>query len=216
MRTFTTILTLAILVAVIGTASAQTNNAENFVIARVGLRNGMTYSLIEGFQQRGKAIYPDCGAITFNQPGLYREVFCGAGAMLLNSKHLTVIEEGYIDQATGPQSGGATYFQPWTFVGYRLTKKVGGETVYFPYIPLNKAARIQHVLERATMEYDLGKHFKAGGGYGAYKFGDGGWDNKPFLTTTVKAGKLGNFEFWLQRVPGNHAMAQIRYAKSWK
>lgn len=212
MRTFTTLMILAILVA-IGTASAQT---EDFAIARIGLRNGMTYSLVEGFRQQGKVIAPDCGAITFNQPGLYREFFCGGGAVLLNSKHLTVIEEGYIDQASGPLSGGATYLQSWTYVGYRITKRLGGETVYFPYLPLNKAARIQHVLERATLEYDLGKRFKIGAGYGAYKFGDQPLENKPFVGPALKLGRYGTLWFWCQRVPGNHASAQIRWDKSWK
>ena len=65
----------------------------------------------------------------------------------------------------------------------------------------------------AKVEYDF-KHFKAGAGYGAYQLGDGPWQNKPFLTATLKAGKLGNFELWLQRLPGNDAQLQVRYAKA--
>jgi hypothetical protein len=206
---------LAILVA-LGTASAQTNNTENIFIARMGMTNKATYHLVEAFQQRGRWIVPDVGYIDFNRAGEYREFFIGGGAVLHDSKHLTIIEEGYIDRASGPKSGGATYFQPWTLVGYRITPKIGGQTVYFPYLPLNKAARIQHVLERAVMEYDLGRHFKVGGGYAAYQFGNGPWENKPLITATIKTTDYGSFEFWLQRVPGNHASAQIRYFKVWK
>jgi hypothetical protein len=35
-----------------------------------------------------------------------------------------------------------------------------------------------------------------------------------FITATLKAGSLGNFEFWLQRLPGNHAQVQFRYART--
>jgi hypothetical protein len=214
MRTFTTYLLASLLVFATGTASAQSaNSAETFVIARTGIMNGQqTYNLVEVFQQRGRWIYPDVGYIDFAAAGKYREIFAGAGAMLLNSKRFTVIEEGFIDQTTGPASKGATYFQPWTYVGCRLTKKIASETVYFPYLPLNKAGRIQHVLERAKLEYGF-KHLKVGGGYGAYKFGDDKWQNKPFVTTTLKAGRFGNIELWLQKMPQGHAQVQIRYAK---
>lgn len=184
------------------------------MIGRTGVQDNAktTYRFVEVFQQRGRWIFPDGGYIDFADAGKYREIFLGAGAVLYNSKRLTVIEEGYIDKATGPASGGATYFQPWTLVGYRITPKLGSEVVYFPYLPLNKAGRIQHVIERAKLEYDF-KHLKVGGGYGAYQFGDNAWQNKPFITTTLKGGRLGNLELWLQRMPSDHAQLQVRYAK---
>ncbi len=215
MRTFTILTSLFVLATLSGVASAQTTNqVETFVIARTGIANDgqRTYDYVEVFQQRGKWIYPDVGYIDFADGGRYRELFIGAGAVLVNSKHLTVIGEGYVAQATGPASDGAMYFQPWTLIAYRLAKKIGGEVVYFPYLPLNKAGRIQHVVERATLEYDF-KHFRAGGGYGAYKYGEGVWQNKPFVTTTLKAGRFGNVELWLQKMPQGHAQVQIRYAK---
>jgi hypothetical protein len=214
MRTFTTILLLAVLAMF--SASAQTNNTENFFIARMGMTNKATYHLVEAFQQRGRWLGPDIGYIDFAKASEYRELFIGGGAVLLDSKYLTVMEEGLIDKATGPKSGNATYFLPWTRVAYRITPKVGGETVYFPYLPLNKAGRIQHVLERAVMEYDLSRRLRFGTGYAAYQFGNGPWESKPLLTATIKTVTYGNFTFWLQRLPDNRASAQIRYSKAWK
>ena len=44
---------------------------------------------------------------------------------------------------TEGSSGGAFYLQPWMLVAYNLTRRLGAQAVYFPYLPLNKAGRIQ-------------------------------------------------------------------------
>lgn len=195
-----------------GTAMAQ--DTQTFVIGRTGVGDDAktTYRIVEVFQQRGRWIFPDVGYIDFADPKQYREYFVGAGAVLFTSKRITIIEEGYLDKAAGPASGDALYFQPWTLVAISITPKLGAEVVYFPYLPLNKAARIQHVLERAKLEYDF-KHVKVGGGYAAYQYGEGPWSNRPFVSTTLKGGKLGDLELWLQRMPGDHVQVQVRYAK---
>jgi hypothetical protein len=215
MRNRTTFVLLTIVALSASTAAAQSNNdVQSILLVRTGFRDGkpFTYHYVEVFQERGRWIYPDIGYIDFGETKQYREFFIGAGGTVFASKHFRFIEEGMIEQALGPASEHATYFVPWSFAPFNITPRLGGEIVYFPYLPLNKQGRIQHVLERAKVEYDF-KHFKAGAGYGAYQFGDGPWQNKPFMTATLKAGKLGNFEFWLQRLPGNHAHLQVRYAK---
>lgn len=196
---------------------AVAQDTQTFVVARTGVQDDAksTYRYAEVFQQRGRWIFPDVGYIDFVDAKQYREYFVGAGAVLFTSKRITIIEEGYLDKAAGPASGGALYFQPWTLVAVTVTPKLSGEVVYFPYLPLNKAARIQHVLERAKLEYDF-KHFKIGAGYGAYQYGDGPWTNRPLVTTTLKGGHLGDLELWLQRMPGDHVQLQVRYAKIFK
>lgn len=195
------------------------------VLGRIGMRNAATYHYFEAFQTyRDRWIYPDIGYIDFGKDG-YWEFFLGGGAILCNSKHFTLIHEGYIDRAQGRLSHSATYYQPWTLVGYKISRKIIGETVYFPYLPLNKPARIQHVLERSKLEYDFG-HFKAGGGYGGYKYGEKDWQHKPFMAWTLKAGPFGELELWLQRIPrssilgnyahGSYVQGQIRLAKTFK
>ena len=196
---------------------AVAQDAQTFVIGRTGVQDDATatYRYTELFQQRGRWIFPDIGYIDFADAKQYREYFIGAGAVLFTSKRITIIEEGYLDKAAGPASGDALYFQPWTLVAVNLTPKLNGEVVYFPYLPLNKAGRIQHVLERAKLEYDF-KRFKVGAGYGAYQYGDGPWSNRPFVTTTLKGGKLGDLELWLQRMSSNHTQLQVRYAKMFR
>lgn len=194
-------------------AFAQSNNDTlSFFIARTGIRTDSphvgTYHYGEFFQIRGNWIYPDVGYIDFAS-GTYREFFIGAGRTLYNGKHATFVEELYFDQATGPAAHGARYLMPWTLFDYRFTPKVTAEAVYFPYLPLNKSARIQHVIERAKVEYGVAKWLKVGGGYGAYQYGNDSWQNKPLVTTTFLT-KAGSFEIWLQKMPGG-AQVQLRY-----
>jgi hypothetical protein len=167
-----------------------------------------TYHFLELLQMRGRWIYPDMGYVDFAH-GNYREVFLGAGATLLHNQRVTLIEELYFDQALGLAAQSARYLQPWTMLQFRFTRKLTNETVYFPYLPLNKSARIQHVLERSKFEYAFAKRWKAGVGYGGYKYGDLEWQHKPFLTTTFST-RAGAFEFWLQKMPGG-AQVQLRY-----
>ena len=194
-------------------ASAQeTTPVNTHVIARAATDQG-AYHYVQVFQERGKWIFPDVGYIDFNNYGEYREVWVGAGGVLFGRTHLTVIGEGHITKALGPASGGALYLQPWMLVAYHLAPRLGGELVYFPYLPLNEAGRVQHVLERTKLEYDFG-HIKLGGGYAGYRFGDGDWKSKPFVTATIEAGRIGAIELWLQRLPGNQVTIHVRYAKT--
>jgi len=52
------------------------------------------------------------------------------------------------------------------------------------------------------------------GGYAGYRFGDGDWESKPFVSVTIKAGRVGAVELWLQHLPGNRSTVQVRYAKT--
>ena len=132
----------ACLVVAPDTASAQGAPAVNtHVIARTATDEG-TYHYAQIFQQRGRWILPDLGDIDFNKFDDDREVWVGAGGVLLATTHLSVIGEGHIVKALGPSSGGALYLQPWVLVVYHLTHKLGGEAVYFPYLPLNDAGGV--------------------------------------------------------------------------
>jgi hypothetical protein len=113
-------------------------------------------------------------------------------------------------QATGPAAKSARYLQPWSMVRVQFTPKFSNETVYFLYIPVNHAARVQNVLERSKFEYAVRKHWKIGAGYAAYKFANTRHQNKPLLTTTIST-KAGAFEFWLQKIPSG-AQVELRYA----
>ena len=186
--------------------------ADTYVIARTATERG-AFHYVQVFQQRGKWIYPDVGYIDFNHSSEYREVWAGAGRVLIDTTRITIIGEAYIDRAFGPASGGALYLQPWMLLAYTLAPKLAGQMVYFPHLPLNDAGRVQQVLERATLAYDYG-HFKLGGGYAGFRFGDGAWQSKPFVTATIKAGLVGAVELWLQHLPGNRLTVQVRFAKT--
>jgi hypothetical protein len=101
------------------------------------------------------------GAIDFYHSN-YRELFVGAGRTLYNSRQVTWLEELYFAQATGSAAQSARYVWPWTLVDIRFTPQLTGEIVYFPYIPLNHSAHVQHVLERAKVEYAPSKAWKFG------------------------------------------------------
>lgn len=195
-------------------ADAPTTATTSIYIARTGeyLEQPYTgtYHLFEFLQVRGKWIYPDLGEVDFSH-GNYRELFIGGGRTLYDSKKITLMEELYFVQATGPAAKSARYLWPWTLVDIRFTPKLTSETVYFPYVPLNSSATMQHVIERAKIEYAFNNTWKLGGGYGGYKSGNDQWQNKPLITTTVST-RAGAFEFWLQKMPGHGAQVQVRYS----
>jgi hypothetical protein len=188
------------------------NPTVSLFIARAGQRIDVphvgTFHYLQFLQMRGKWIVPDIGYIDFATAN-YRELFLGGGRTLVERKKLMLAEELYFVQATGPAAGSARYLWPWTLLQLHFTPKFGSETVYFPYLPLNRPARVQHVLDRSKFEYALTKSVKIGAGYAGYKYGDLPWQSRPFLTTTVST-RAGAFEFWLQRMPDG-AQAQIRY-----
>jgi hypothetical protein len=189
------------------TGYAQT---ETYVVARMGIKDTIsTYHYLELQQMRGRWIFPDFLYIDFSKSD-YREAWAGAGLKTLRAKHITLMNGGYFDAALGRAANGATYLLPWADASYRLTQRIGGDAFYLVYLPLNSAGTTQHVLERAKLERDFG-HFKLGAGYAGYESPSTPWQNRPFVTTTFKAGTLGNIELWLQRLPPNNAQLQIRY-----
>jgi hypothetical protein len=202
--------------ALSGFAQGATDTTEpttTLVLARTGVRLDSphvgTYHYLEIIQSRGKWVYPDVGYFDAATND-YREVFAGGGRTLLESKRMTFVEELLFDQALSPAARSARYLVPWTMLKFRFTPKFTNETVYFLYLPLNDSARIQQIPERSKFEYAIKKSWKAGVGYGGYKYGDAAWQHKPFVTTTIST-KAGAFEFWLQKMPGG-AQIQFRYA----
>ncbi len=195
-----------------GTTDTTSNPTTTIFLARTGVRLDSphvgTYHYLEFIQLRGKWVYPDVGYIDFGKNN-YREVFAGGGRTLRDSKRMTLVGELFYDQSFGPAARGARYLVPWTMLQFRFTPKFTNETVYFVYLPLNDSARIQQVPERTKFEYALKKPWKVGAGYGGYKYGDAGWQHKPFVTTTLST-RAGAFELWLQKMPGG-AQVQFRY-----
>ena len=76
-------------------------------------------------------------------------------------------------------------------------------------IPLDSAGHVQHVVQRAKIEYNFALFLKLGLGYGANKPIVGPWRQKPFATMTVRGGRGGDVELWLQRLPNHEATLQI-------
>jgi hypothetical protein len=187
---------------------------ETYLVARMGMRNASTYHYLELLQARGRWFAPDFLYIDYGKSD-YRELWVGAGRSLLQSKKISLANGCYFDAAVGSAANGALYLLPWTWVTYQLTSRIGGETYYLPYVPLNNSGTLQHVLERAKLEYSW-SHFKLGSGYAGYKAGSGSWQNRPFVTGTLRGNKLGELELWLQRLPENKLQLQLRYVISHK
>ncbi|MCL5666291.1 MAG: hypothetical protein M1383_00755 [Patescibacteria group bacterium] len=194
--------------ALVPVASAE--EVENWLVARLAMRNAATQHYSQFYQQRGRLIGPDVIYVDFGKNN-YRETFIGGGGVLYKANRFSLTHEDYFGQASGPAAKGASYILPWTKVDYKVNSRISGNAVYFFYIPLNSSAGFHQSIERAKLEYDF-KHFKLGAGYAGSQSIGKDWQNKPLLTTTVKAGKFGSVEFWLQRLPGNHAQLQVRYS----
>ena len=183
-------------------------------IARAGIDDGFTYRYAQVFHDRAGWVFPDVGYIDFGGSD-YREFFAGFGRTFVRTPKAMVVGEAYYLQAFGSASRSEKYVLPWVLVALRLTERVSSETVYFPYVPLTAAGQFQHVLERSKIEYSVGR-VKVGGGYGAYDSTGIEWQHRPFVTATVSPPRLGDFEVWLQRLPGRGVQVQIRYQRVFK
>jgi len=189
------------------TASAQVT----VVIARIAFKDVVTQRFAEVLHEsKGGWIFPDVGYVDFGGD-VYREFFAGAGRTLHRSPKLTLVGTLYYQQAAGPASGSARYLVPWVLMNCRPRARVQCEAVYFPYLPLSDRGQVQHVLERAKLEYLLLPQFKVGGGYGAFYTRGIDWQNRPFFTATVSPPRVGDIEVWLQHLPNRGAQMQLRY-----
>jgi hypothetical protein len=188
--------------------------SDTVVLLRTATDRGI-YHYAEVFQERGRFIPFDIGHIDFDHPRQYRELWIGGGGVPIQTPKGSLVAEGFVTKALGDEANGALYLQPFLIGTYRPVQRMVTQAVYLGYVPLNEAGRAQHLLERAKAEYDAPR-FKVGAGYAVFKPADAPARHKPFITATFKAGALGDFECWLQRLPGNHLAVQLRYAKAFR
>ena len=160
-------------------------------------------------------LLPDIGLVAFNDIGHYREVFVGGGLEIYPTKALTIDEEGYWVQSSGPDSAGKFFYMPWTRIEYDFPKRWVTETVLFPYIPLNGGPTML-IWERSKLQFNGFKRFNVGAGYASRQdFTHGIRDNRPFATVTLKTAHLGDFEVWVQKFPGSSVQLQLRHSMVW-
>jgi hypothetical protein len=191
------------------TASAQVTVA----LARVAFKEDVTQRFAEVLHESKSGwIFPDVGYVDFGGE-TYREFFAGVGRTFHRSPKLTLVGTLYYQQAAGPASGSARYLVQWVLMNCRPRARVSCEAVYFPYLPLSDRGQVQHVLERAKLEYSLLPQLKAGGGYGAFYTRGINWQNRPFFTATVTPPHVGDIEVWIQHLPHRGAQMQLRYMR---
>jgi len=135
--------------------------ADTMVFARMAGWNAPTFHFLDAVQTRGRLVLPDIGYVDFGRSN-YRELY-GGGLVVYPGKHFSWIQKCYFVRSLRRVANGASYLQPWTFVAYSIPQtRFLGETLYFTYLPLNRAGRIQYVLDRAKLERDY-RRFKVGG-----------------------------------------------------
>ncbi|KAA6456460.1 hypothetical protein DYQ86_25335 [Acidobacteria bacterium AB60] len=168
----------------------------------------VTYRVFEWSEERGKWIFPDFG---YFDTGYGREQiwFAGAGAHLLRTPRINWEQDFYVSQEAGPESKNRRAFWIWPVVNVRFPAKLSAQVAAYPTLPLNRAQRWGYDVDRAKLERRLGAHWSAGVGYAGGICETRTWESKPFLTATHRT-KLGNFEVWLQKIPGG-SQAQVRY-----
>jgi hypothetical protein len=182
-------------------------------IARVAFKDVTTQRFAEVLHESANGwIFPDIGYVDFGGK-VYREFFAGIGRTLRRTPRLTLVGTVYYQQAAGPASGAARYLVPWVLVNCRPHARVQCEAVYFPYLPLTARAQVQHVLERAKLEYSLVPQLRVGAGYSAFHTRGIAWQNRPFLTATVSPPRVGDVEVWVQHAPGRGVQLQLRYMR---
>jgi len=202
-------------------AASESKPVLNVWLNRNGFLANENFIYSEWFQvhptkhPKWSLLLPDVGFVAFNDVGHYREVFVGGGVEMYFTRALTVDEEAYWVQSSGPDSAGKFWYMPWTRVEYDFPKRWVTENVFFPYIPLNDGA-MRFVWERSKLQYQGFQHFNVGAGYGALaEITPPSWHNEPFATVTLKTQHLDNFEVWVQKFPSNAVQLQFRHSIAW-
>lgn len=168
----------------------------------------LTYRMVEYSQQWGRWIVPDVG---YYDTGHANDAlwFAGVGAEIYHGERVTWTQEVYAAEEAGSAAHNQHTLWIWPVLDLRFTPRLSSQTVVYPTVPLNKAARWGLDVDRSKVEYAVRPHLRAGVGYGSSKCADQPWENKPFLTATA-TNRTGAWEFWMQRVTGG-AQIQVRY-----
>jgi hypothetical protein len=188
------------------------NPVVNIYLARGGEQltspHVVTYRMFEWSQMRGKWILPDIGYYD-NGNGKDQIWFAGGGADFVRRKHFTWEQEIYLTQEAGEEAHNQRSLWGWTVLDFRLKHRLSGEAVGYPTVPLDRAQGWGYDIDRAKLERAAGRHWLAGVGYAGGLCSGDTWQSKPFVTVTRKT-RAGNFEFWLQSIPGGRQV-QFRY-----
>lgn len=168
----------------------------------------VTYRLFEWAQLRGRWILPDIG---YYDTGYGKDQiwFTGGGAYIVRKPRAEWYQELYVTQEAGPQSTNKRSMWIWPVVDLRPLPRLSLETVAYPTLPLNRAQRWGMDVDRTKAEWSATSHWIVGAGYSGGICSERTWQNKPFATLTRKT-RLGDFEFWLQKIPGG-GQVQVRY-----
>lgn len=212
----TSLLALLLAAAMATSAAAQTT-----VRARTGT-GGAEYRFVEAIHQYESGVLTGAGYTDAGDPRNYTNVggqqaVYGGGGYAFSLFGTTVQAIGFVQQNNGPeQDDAATSFVPWVLASRKVGPVVATGN-YFAVTPADGDGSTTQVLEHVKGEYDFGQHlgvgFLAGVGYAGTKAGDGPWENRPFVTGTIKT-PLGNFEVWGQRNPSSDVTFQIRYMQT--
>jgi hypothetical protein len=157
---------------------------------------------------RGRWLLPDVGYFD-NGYGKDQIWFVAGGAEVLHRPRFDWTQEIYFtqDANTGADNKRSLWF--WQVFDMRSGRKYSAQIVPYPTIPLNHAQQWGFDIDRAKVERTVGSQWLAGVGYSGGIDSSGSWQSRPFLTTTRKS-RAGDFEFWLERMPGG-AQVQVRY-----
>jgi hypothetical protein len=193
--------------------TAESHNTINAFLFRTAERlqgpHVVTYRLGEWEQIRGRWILPDIG---YYDTGYGKDQiwFAGGGAYIVRRPRIEWYQEFYLSQEIGPQSQNRRAFWIWPVVDTQLRPHLSAEIAAYPTIPLDRAQRWGMDVDRAKIEMELTAHWVAGAGYSGGICSTRTWQNDPFVALTRKT-HYGNFEFWMQRIPGGSQL-QMRYS----
>lgn len=212
MRHFLGCLFLLLLPVASLAAEEDSHSVVNIYIIRTAERlqapHVITYRVFEWTQEHGRWIVPDFG---YFDTGYAKEQiwFAGAGAKLINSRHVDWEQELYVSQEAGPDSKNRRSLWIWPVVSMRFPARLSAQVAAYPTLPLNRAQRWGYDVDRAKLERTLSARWRVGVGYAGGICDSRTWKGEPFLTATRRT-RLGSFEVWLQSVPGG-SQAQVRY-----
>ena len=190
-------------------------SAESWLVVRTAFRNGFAFRLVEAVVVDGRWIRGDFGYFDGGHAGEYRQMWIGGGAAVVALENLAVELKGAFSWTDGSASAGERYFLTNAYLEARPRSGWTVELSYTESYPLDREAVRSHFLDRARLEYRLGRH-QLGVGYAGYRASGGRWEHQPFVSFARTIRGLGEVELWLQRVErpqGPSARFQLRLAR---
>lgn len=196
-------------------AGLESDPTAAWLVVRTGIRDGFAFRLVETVIKRDRWIQLDLGYFDVGNASEYRRMWVGGGGAVLARPAVRLELKSAFSLSEGAATVGERYLLSNAYLVARPGPRWLVEISHTESFPLDGRAQRQHALDRARLEYELGRQ-QLGVGYAGYRAGASGWEHRPFVSVSRSIPRLGEIELWVQRIErpdGPTARLQLRFAR---